>query len=74
LAHGFGFDREEHLMRQRNAAGYIMIEGFENLRLTACRTSPACGPPATGHTGVRKGEAITADQAYQDRSLQAADR
>jgi lysozyme len=37
LAHGFGFDQGEHPMRQLNAAGYIMIEGFKRLRLTAYR-------------------------------------
>jgi GH24 family phage-related lysozyme (muramidase) len=56
LAHGFGFDRGEQLMRHLNAAGYIMIGGFEGLRLTAYRDIAGVwtigyGPHGSGSEG-----------------------
>lgn len=52
---------------------YIMRAGFEGLRLTAYRD--IAGVQTIGHRPHRREfETITADQACQERSLQAADR
>jgi GH24 family phage-related lysozyme (muramidase) len=52
---------------------YIMRAGFEGLRLTAYRD--IAGVQTIGHRPHRREfETITADQACQERLLQAADR
>jgi hypothetical protein len=52
-----------------------MIEGFERLRLMAYRDIASVSTiEYRPHRRGSEGRDITADQAYQERSLQAADR
>jgi GH24 family phage-related lysozyme (muramidase) len=60
-------------MRPLNAASYIMIEVLRALRRTAYRDIGVWTIGYGPHRRGREGETLTADQAYKERALQAAD-